>query len=49
MLAYVVLGILAVSGLSWMILTAVALLCVGAADLASGSALTARMMAAIHK
>ncbi len=48
-LGALVLGILAVSGVSWMILTFVALLCVGASDVTSGSAITARMMGAMHK
>ncbi len=45
----VILGIIGVTGLSWMTLTYVALLCVGVSEMTSGSAIAARMMAVIRK
>ncbi len=48
-LAALILGIIGVTGLSWMTLTFVALLCVGVAEMTSGSAIAARMMAVIRK
>jgi hypothetical protein len=47
-LGALILGIIGVSGISWMILTYVALLCVGLAELTSGSAIASRMMAVMH-
>ncbi len=48
-LAVVVLGIIALVGVNGMTLTYVALLCVGASDVTSGSAVTAKMAGALHK
>ncbi len=47
-LSAAILGIIAVVGVHWITLTFVALLCVGVSDVASGSALTARMLSAMH-
>jgi hypothetical protein len=48
-LSAVVLGIIALAGVNWMILTFVSILCVGVSDLMSGSALTARMFGVMHR
>jgi len=48
-LAALVLGIIGVTGVSWMVLAYVALLCVGLAEVTSGSAIASRMMAVMHK
>ncbi len=48
-LSAITLGIIAVAGLNWMILTYVALLCVGVSEATSGSALSVRMMRAMQK
>ncbi len=48
-LSAVVLGIIAVTGISWMTLTFVALLCVGASNATSGGAIIAKMMGVMHK
>jgi hypothetical protein len=47
-LSAVVLGIIALSGISWMILSLVSLLCVAVSDVTNGSALAAKMMGALH-
>jgi len=48
-LSAVVLGIIALAGVNWMVLTFVSILCVGASDVTNGSAITARMMGVMHK
>ncbi len=48
-LSAVVLGIIAVTGISWMTLTYVALLCVGVSNMTSGSAVAVKMMGMMHK
>lgn len=48
-LSAAILGIIAIVGVHWMTLTFVALLCVGVSDATSGSALTAKMVGAMHK
>ena len=48
-LSAVVMGIIALTGVNWMILTFVSILCVSASDVMSGTALTARMVGVMHK
>ncbi len=48
-LSAVVLGIIAVTGINWMALTYVAILCVGVSHMTSGSAIAAKMMGVMHK
>jgi hypothetical protein len=48
-LSAMILGIIAVTGIGWVILTYVALLCVGVSNATSGSAITAKMVGAMRK
>ncbi len=48
-LSAVVLGIIAVTGIGWMTLTFVALLCIGVSNAAIGGAIMAKMTGAMHK
>jgi hypothetical protein len=48
-LSAMVLGIIAVTGIGWMTLTYIALLCVGISNATSGSAITAKMVGAMRK
>jgi hypothetical protein len=48
-LSAVVLGIVALTGVNWMILTFMSILSVSASDVMSGTALTARMVGVMHK